>query len=63
MYASYSRWIQKEIEGANQYNKPILAVNPMGQQRKADVVISNANKVVGWNKNPVVSAIWEIYKG
>src|SRR5690349_11544129 len=28
MYVNYSKWIQKEIEGAQGYGKPILAVNP-----------------------------------
>ncbi|WP_211299322.1 TIR domain-containing protein [Methylovulum psychrotolerans] len=31
MYAAYSNWIQKEIDGAKQYSKPILVVNPWGQ--------------------------------
>lgn len=61
MYASYSHWIQKEIDGAKQYNKPILAVNPWGQIRKADVVLSNAAEEVGWNKKPLVNAIWKLY--
>jgi hypothetical protein len=30
MYSSHSNWIQKEIDGANQYSKPILVVNPWG---------------------------------
>lgn len=30
MYANYSKWIQKEIDGSSDYNKPILAVNPWG---------------------------------
>ncbi len=30
MYVNYSDWIEKEIVGANQYGKPILAVNPWG---------------------------------
>jgi len=33
MYAAKSKWIQKEIDGAKQYRKPILAVNPFGQER------------------------------
>jgi hypothetical protein len=33
MYANYSKWIQKEIAGAKNYSKPILAVNPWGQQK------------------------------
>lgn len=61
MYAAYSNWIQKEIDGAKQYNKPILAVNPWGQQKKAGVVLSNADDGVGWNKQPLVNAIWQLY--
>ena len=62
MYATYSKWIKKEINGANLFDKPILAVIPYGQQRRSGVVIDNAAKVVGWNKKSVVSAIWELYK-
>lgn len=61
MYAAYSKWIQKEIAGAKQYSKPILAVNPWGQQRKAGVVMDNADDGVGWNKQPVINAIWQLY--
>jgi len=32
MYAHYSDWILKEIELANSYNKPIIAVYPWGQK-------------------------------
>jgi len=61
MYANYSKWIQKEIEGAHAYGKPILAVNPWGQQRAASVVQNAARKTVGWNKQPLINAIWELY--
>lgn len=58
MYAEHSKWIQKEIEGSKAYTKPVLAVNPWGQQRKASVVLNNADPSVGWNKAPVINAIW-----
>lgn len=61
MYASYSKWIQKEIDGAKAYGKPILAVNPWGQEKKSGVVLSNADRGVGWNKQPLINAIWELY--
>lgn len=61
MYATHSKWIQKEIDGAKEYKKPILAVNPWGQERKAGVVLDNANDGVGWNKQPVINAIWRLY--
>ena len=62
MYAAHRKWIQKEIEGAVQFGKPILVVNPHGQERKASVVMNNASKIVGWNKKPVINGIWELYK-
>ena len=62
MYASYSSWIKKEIDGANYYRKPILAVNPYGQERSSGVVLDNANDAVGWNKKSVVNGIWNLYK-
>ena len=62
MYASYSKWIQKEIDGAGEYGKPILAVNPWGAQRTSADVKDAANKVVGWNADSVVGGIWELYK-
>ena len=61
MYASYSNWIQKEIDGAKGYRKPILAVNPWGQQKKSGVVLDNADYGVGWNKQPLINAIWKLY--
>lgn len=61
MYTAYSNWIQKEIDGAKLYDKLILAVNPWGQQKKAGVVLSNADDGVGWNKQPLINAIWKLY--
>ena len=62
MYASYSKWIGKEINGAKKMSKPILAVNPWGQQRTASVVAQAAAKTVGWNKKSVVGGIWALYR-
>lgn len=60
MYAAYSHWIQKEIDGARLYLRPIIAVNPWGQQRKASVVQASADETVGWNKETVVRALWNL---
>ncbi len=62
VYASYSKWIQKEIDGSSAYGKPILAVNPWGAQRTSSVVSDAASKTVGWNKQSVIDAIWGLYK-
>lgn len=61
MYTNYSKWIQKEIEGANGYGKPILAVNPWGAERTSIGVRNAATKLVGWNSKSVVNGIWELY--
>ena len=64
MYAHHSNWIRKELDGAAYYSKPILAVNPWGQVRGAGVVSKAANQTVGWNKDSVVKAIWDLhYRG
>lgn len=62
MYTNYSKWIKKEIEGAGGYGKPILAVDPWAQQRSSDIVISSADKLVGWNSKSVVDGVWQLFK-
>jgi len=62
MYANYSKWIQKEIDGAGAYEKPILAVDPWGAQRTSSVVSNAAQKTVGWSKKSVIDGIWGLYK-
>jgi hypothetical protein len=61
MYANYSKWINKEIQAAKHYSKPILGVNLWGAERKSSVVLSNADEVVGWNRQPVLDKIWQLY--
>lgn len=62
MYSTYSRWIQKEINGAKGWSKPILAVNPRGQERTSGVVVDNADEHVGWTKKSVIDGIWNLYR-
>ena len=62
MYANYSKWIQKELDGADHYDKPVLAVNPWGQERTSSIVQDSASQTVGWNKKAVVDAIWNLYR-
>ena len=63
MYVNYSKWIQKEVDGAREKEKPILAVNPWGQQRISSVVADAADRTVGWNSKTVVDGIWKLYRG
>lgn len=62
MYAAYSQWIQKEIDGAGIYGKPILAVNPWGAQRTSSDVKAVADAIVGWNSESVVGGIWKLFR-
>ena len=62
MYVNFSKWIRKEIDGAQEKEKPILAVNPWGQQRNPSVVSQAAALTVGWNKKTVISGIWQLYR-
>ena len=57
MYATYSKWIRKEIDGAKRYTKPILGVNPQGQEHRSSIVANAAQETVGWNSKSVVGAI------
>ena len=60
VYTTYSEWIQKEIDLAQQYGKPILAITPHGAQKTSSIVVNAATKSVGWTKKSVVHGIWEL---
>ena len=62
MYTSYSKWIQAEIFASAEMEKPILGVDPWGQQRRASVVEDAADEVVGWNSKSVISGIWRLHR-
>lgn len=57
MYVNHRRWIQREIEIAQSFNKPIIGVQPWGQLR-TPLEVQNVSKImVGWNTAPIVDAI------
>lgn len=60
VYATYSKWINIEIEIAQSYEKPIVAVEYWGSQHTSLVVKNAADKIVGWNAKSVVNAIKEV---
>ena len=63
VYASYSKWIDKEIQIAQTEfwtPKPILAIEPWGSQNTSVKVKEAADKIVGWNTENIVSAIREL---
>jgi hypothetical protein len=63
MYTAYSKCIQKEIDGSKFYiTKKILGVDYMSQVKTADVVTTNADKVMKWREENVIDGIWELYQ-
>lgn len=62
MYVAYSDWIQFEIDTAREYEKPILAVTPNGQERESCYVINNAALIVGWRAGSVIDGITRLTK-
>lgn len=60
MYCQYRKWIQKEIEIAKKYDKPILLVQPWGSNKIPSIVETSATKIVGWNSASIVQAIKEL---
>ena len=63
VYATYSKWIDKEIKLAARgfdFRKPIIAIKPRGSVNTSLPVKQAADKIVGWNSESVVRAIREL---
>ena len=63
VYASYSKWINKEIIIAQEEfstPKKIIAIEPWGSEKTSTVVKDAADKIVKWNSSSVISAIKEL---
>lgn len=55
MYAAHSEWIDYEIEKAMSLNKYIIGMRPRGQERVPLKISNNANVMVNWNKESLLS--------
>jgi hypothetical protein len=62
VYSTYSKWINKEIDLAQGFSnpKPILAIEPWDSEKTSQVVKDNADRIVKWNTDSIVSAIREL---
>ncbi len=63
VYATYSKWIDKEIDLAESgflLRKPIVAIRPRRSKRISVRVKQAADRIVGWNKDSIVAAIREL---
>ena len=57
VYASYSKWIEIEIELAQQMGKKIIAIEPWGSEKTSKTVKNAVDIIVKWNKDSIVDAI------
>ena len=57
VYATYSKWINIEIQLAQEMGKKIIAIQPWAAQRTSQVVKNSADEIVGWNTASIVKAI------
>ena len=57
VYATYSKWINIEIEIARSMGKRIIAIEPWGAERTSRIVKDSSDVVVGWNTNSIINAI------
>lgn len=57
VYASYSKWINIEIDLAKEMDKKIIAIQPWASEKTSAVVKENADHIVAWNSLSLVNAI------
>ena len=57
VYSTYCKWINKEVEVAKKYNKPIIAVEYWGTERTSSVVKNAATTIVKWNAASIANAV------
>ena len=57
IYSTYSKWINIEIELAQEMRKKIIAVEPWDSKKTSRVVKDAANVIVKWRTDSIISAI------
>ena len=57
VYSTYSKWINIEIELAQEMGKKIIAIEPWGADRTSATVKNNATEIVKWQAASIVNAI------
>lgn len=60
VYATYSKWINIEIELAKELNKKIIAIEPRASKSTSTIVKNSADRIVRWNTDSIVNAIREL---
>ena len=57
VYSTYSKWINIEIELAQEMGKKIIAIEPWASERTSAVVKKAADVTVGCNTNSIIRGI------
>ena len=57
VYSTYSKWINIEIELAQEMGKKIIAIEPWASERTSTVVKKAADVTAGWNTNSIIRGI------
>ena len=57
MYYNHRKWIQREIDIAKIYNKPIIVIRPWGAERMPAELISSEFIQVNWQTSRIIEAI------
>ena len=57
VYSTYSKWINIEIQLAQEMGKKIIAIEPWGNDRTSITVKNSANVIVKWHTSSIVKAI------
>ena len=57
VYSTYSKWINIEIQLAQEMGKKIIAIEPWAANHTSTVVKNAADEVVKWNTSSILRAI------
>lgn len=57
IYSTYSKWINIEIELAQEMGKKIIAVEPWDSEKTSSVVKTAADAIVKWRADSIIFAI------
>lgn len=57
LYVTNPYWIEKEIDLAEKFNKPVIVVKPYANEPTPTFLSTNAKTVVTWETNAIVDAV------
>jgi len=57
MQLDYRYWIQKEIDIAQEMNKPIIGIAPWKKEKVLNMIQNAASEIIEWDTQSIVDAI------